>query len=363
MQGSPKYKNIYSKNISQKNLHSFFYITHRPDAKHKKCFIYDPENKCASFDYSPNNTDLFIVEKMTIKLYYRPPSIIIDKAGPSAPGPISNDSLLVSVPLLKSNLQKAIRRCHNNIAIQSAIQLIHLDKIQFLRRLPIIYIEDVCLMDSFPMVVWLMMADKHYTLTSIDIDILLHCVNGLCECKKVIAKYSGSKAEGIRENSGERVSSEFGCIDEPIMKKYTHEYLENMENHTELLSIYYRSQYGGMDGDMRMLEDAIEYYIANPHSIERTHYGSIDFDQISNMDIEILVEAIDFHPFPHMLSILEKRVRLDKMVIKEYIWNAESGYNIRKPETREKSKKYMANSNWQLICLHLDEVRDLLVSS
>jgi hypothetical protein len=96
------------------------------------------------------------------------------------------------------------------------------------------------------MVVWLMMADKYYTLTSIDIDILLHCVNGLCECKKVIAKYSRSKAEGIRENSGERVSSEFGYIDEPYAKKYTHEYLENMDNHSELLCIYYRSQYGGM---------------------------------------------------------------------------------------------------------------------
>ena len=43
--------------------------------------------------------------------------------------------------------------------------------------------------------------------------------------------------------------------------------------------------------------------------------------------------------------------------------STKSGYNIRKPETREKSKKYMANSNWKLICLHLDEVRDLLVSS
>jgi len=362
MKGSPKSenksKNNSSKNISQKNLHSFFQITHPQDTKHKKCFIYDPENKCASFEYSPNNTDLFIVTKMSIKLYYRPPKVF-DK-------PVANATVqigLVGVPLLKSNLQKAIRRCHNNIAIQSAIQLIHLDKIQFLRRLPIIYIEDVCLMDSFPMVVWLMMADKHYTLTSIDIDILLHCVNGLCICKKVIAKYSGSKAERIRENSRESSSLEFGCMDKPFAKKYTHEYLENLDNHTELLCIYYRSQYGGMDGDMRMLEDAIEYYMENPRSIERTHYESIDFVEIHDMDIEILVEAIDFHPFPHMLSILEKRTRLDKMVIKEYIWNAESGYNIRKPETCEKSKRYMANPNWQLICLHLEDVRDLLVSS
>jgi hypothetical protein len=330
MLSSPK-----SKNSSQKNLHSFFQITHPKDAKHKKCFIYDPENKRASFEYSPNNTDTFIVSKLTVKLYYRAPSIMCDIPVSRActdPG--------VGVPLLKSNLQKAIRRCHNNIAIHSAIQLIHLDRIQFLRRLPIIYIEDVCLMDSFPMVVWLMMADKHYTLTSLDIDILLHCVNSLCKCKKVI-----------------------GCRTDPVTTTYTHEYLENLDNHNELLCVYYRSQYGGMGGDMRMLEQAIEYYIANPHSIERTCYGSIDFDEIHNMDIEILVEAIDFHPFPHMLSMLEKRVQLDKMVIKEYIWNAESGYNIRKPETGEISKKYMSNDYWKRICLHLEDVRDLLLFS
>jgi hypothetical protein len=332
MQSSPK-----CKNNSQKNLHSFFQITHAPDAKHKKCFIYDPETRRACFEYSPANTDQFIVEKLTIKLYYRSPNIQELTPGWRSQYDPGN---AISIPLLKSNLQKAIRRGHKNIAIQSAIQLIHLDKIQFLRRLPIIYIEDVCLMDSFPMVVWLMMADKHYILTPLDIDILLHCVNGLCHCRKVV-----------------------GSIENPTVEKYTHEYLENLDNHTELLCIYYRSLYGGMGGDMRMLKDAIDYYIAHPHHIERTCYEPIDFDEIRNMDIEILVEAIDFHPFPHMLSILEKKTRLDKMVIKEYIWNAESGYNIRKPETGERSKKYMANPNWQLICLHLEDVRDLMLFS
>jgi hypothetical protein len=332
------------KNNSQKNLHSFFKITQPQNPKHKKCFIYDPEKKCASFEYSPDDTDIFIIEKLTIKLYYRPPIEISNAPVHPAPGADQDEifkaNTSVSIPLLKSNLQKAIRRGHNNIAIQSAIQLIYLDKMQFLRRLPIIYVEDVCLMDSFPMVIWLMMADKYYTLTHLDINILLHCINGLCDCKKAV---------GYMENS--------------VSTKYTHEYLENLDNHTQLLSLYYRSLYGGMGRDMHMLEDAIGYYIAHPQNIERTNYGSIDFCEICNMHIEILVEAIDFHPFPYMLSILEKKTRLDKMVIREYIWNVESGYNIRKSLTIRNSNKYKANPQWHIISQYLEEVRDLLLVS
>lgn len=331
MKGSPK----SNKKSSQPNLHSFFKITPPSEPKHKKCFIYDPENKTAGFDYQPLDTDTFIVAKSSIKLYYRPPPTSIDIQAPLH----SEASPSINVPLLKSNLQKAVRRCHNSIAIQSAIQLIHLDITQFLRRLPIIYIEDVCLMDSFPMVIWLMMADKQYTITPIDIDILLHCVNGLCHCRKAIE-----------------------CRTDPVTTNYSHEDLENLHIHTELLSLYYRAQYGGMGGDMRMLENAIEYYMQNPDSIEKTQYGIINYEELRNMDIEILVEAIDFHPFPHMLSMLEKKTGLDKLVIKEYIWVSESGYNIRKSETMQKSQRYMAREEWRVINVHLDSVRDLLFS-
>jgi hypothetical protein len=353
MKSSPK----SNKKSSQPNLHSFFKITPPSEPKHKKCFIYDPGNKIARFDYQPLDTDAFIVAKSSIKLYYRKPTtaVPLDNFGKPDDNPnsyevssmefphISSASppeyFTINVPLLKSNLQKAVRRCHNSIAIQSAIQLIHLDKTQFLRRLPIIYIEDVCLMDSFPMVIWLMMADKHYAITPLDIDILLHCVNGLCDCKNAIE-----------------------CRTDPVTTTYSHEDLENLSIHTELLGLYYRSQYGGMGGDMRMLENAIEYYMQNPDSIEKTQYGLINYEELRNMDIEILVEAIDFHPFPHMLSMLEKKTGLDKMVIKEYIWVTESGYNIRKSETMQKSQRYMAREEWQVINQYLDSVRDLLFS-
>jgi hypothetical protein len=55
------------------NLHNFFAITTNPIATQKKCFIYDPYKKRASFEYSPNKNDVFLNTKSTIKLYYRPP--------------------------------------------------------------------------------------------------------------------------------------------------------------------------------------------------------------------------------------------------------------------------------------------------
>ena len=47
-------------------------------------FYLRSEKKCASFEYSPNNTAQFIVTKMSIKLYYRPPKVF-DKAGANTP--------------------------------------------------------------------------------------------------------------------------------------------------------------------------------------------------------------------------------------------------------------------------------------
>ena len=87
---------------------------------------------------------------------------------------------------------------------------------ELLRRLPIIYIEDVCLQDSYPIVVWLMMADKDYTLCKTDIDILLNIVNSLCNCKEYF---------DYREKK-------------EIPPYFSHESLQEYENYDALLGIY-----------------------------------------------------------------------------------------------------------------------------
>ena len=314
----------------QQKIDSFFKVTINHNTKNKKCFIYDPENKSASFATTPQEFDTFIACKSNVKLYYRhtePKKIkfpIIDAD--------------YGIPLLKSNLQKAVRRCDILIAVQTSLAILQKNPMELLRRLPIIYIEDVCLMDSFPIVVWLMMADKEYKLTTTDIDIIINIICSLCNCRK----YFDYKENTIKFN-------------------FNHEKLQNYENCDELLSIYYRSEYGGMKGDMQMLKTSIEYYINNPTEIEKTVFNSINYEKI-DVNLELLVEAIDFHPFPQMLHTLSKLTQIDKEIIKKCIWFVDSGYNIRKCETIANSKLYEERKEWKVIQRYIDDVRSDLIN-
>ncbi len=92
----------------------------------------------------------------------------------------------------------------------------------------------------------------------------------------------------------------------------------------------------------------------------KTEYHNINYDLIER-EIEILIEAIDFHCYPQMLNMLSKSTFLNKDVIKQHIWFVESGYNYRKPETQESSKLYEANIEWKKIEKYLDETRYLLI--
>ena len=124
----------------QRKLDSFFKITTAYNESTKNCFIYDPENRSAYFAYKPEQTDKYISTKCRVKLFYREP------ASPS-PSPVFIPTIAtkLNVPVLKSNLQKAIRRHRVDIALTTTIALLQKDPTEFLRRLPIIYIEDVCL--------------------------------------------------------------------------------------------------------------------------------------------------------------------------------------------------------------------------
>jgi hypothetical protein len=315
----------------QKKIENFFTVKVAHSQTIKKCFIYDPSIPCASFEYEPRETDRFLSTESGMKLYYRP-----DQNAPAAVSfPVMN---VCDAPLLISNIQKAIRRRDAPVAIQSALALVQQHSTKLLRRLPVIYIEDVTIMDSFPIVIWWMMAEKEYTLDHVDMDHMLNMVWCL------------ATHEDYYEN--DRVSER--------EKAYTHEELQSHVHADHLLALHYRSQYGGMKGDMRMLVNAIEY-VKNKPSIDRTIYRRVDATVIPN-EIEILMESIDFHPLPQLLIMLQKKTNLKKEVIKECIWYAESGVNVRKPVTLQLSKEYQEKWEWRVITMFLDEIRHQLVS-
>ena len=311
----------------QTNLHSFFKIVTLHNDTSKRCFIYDPDSYKAFFNEIPDdNRDTFVSIKSGVKLYYRKPVKPIE----TFVYPIIQTD--ADIPLLKSNLQKAIRRGNSNAAVTTALAMLQKDPIQLLRRLPIIYIEDVCLINSFPIIMWLLMADTEYTMKLKDTDIILQIVYSLTKCSKYFDNREGSNAT-----------------------EYSHEMLQHSD---QLLALYYRSMYGGLKGDMQMLKNAIEFYNNEPHKIIR--YTFIDsFHAIieTGTVLEIIPEAIDFHPFPHILHEICRDTYIKKQTIKDIIWYAESAYNIRKQYTLQASEEYKERREYPIISKYLNLLR------
>lgn len=379
------FKHTSTKPKMQSKLNQFFKVSQKSTSDAKKCFIYIEESRKAIFTSASEIGDVcdqFICAKSGLKLYYRSPTgtptgtpagslsssgiLSSNAAVPSLPPPFTKDSRNL-IPLLKSNLQKAVRRCRPDIAVPTARYLIEHDRVSFLRRLPIIVIEDVCLVDSFPLLIWFMIAaEKDYILTPCDINILLSIVRHLCEIRD------------FYDDSWTKTSA--SSVPDP-----THESLVSFgtEYRDILLAIHYRSLYGGMKGDMRMLVHSIEYYKAHPREIKHWAWEpmkislveeNLDLSSSSSM-IEILPEAIDFHPYPEMIGfIYQKCVASEEMLghtnysypainprtIKETIWFAESGYNIRKPSTIENSEKFKKSFHWNFIKQYVDQYRSLV---
>lgn len=64
------------------------------------------------------------------------------------------------MPVLKSILQKSIRRRRPFPSVRVAMELIDKALGELLRRLPIIILEDSTLHPDFPLLVWLMVAES-----------------------------------------------------------------------------------------------------------------------------------------------------------------------------------------------------------
>jgi hypothetical protein len=300
----------------QKKLEHFFTVKHSQTIK--RCFIYDPKEKRAFFAFEPASTDHLKTIMQDIKLYLRTSPQIercsLPRIEHSCP-----------TPLLISNLQKAVRRQDTAVALASTLALLEQDPLKLLRRLPIICIEDVAAIDSIPVMVWWMMAA--HTLTHDDKWIILCMVQTLCQINEACP--TDRKTPPL-----------------PM----SHESLQSSDLH---LSLYYRSQYGGMKGDMVMLQNAISAELP-------VHPTQWEIPTLPT-ELEVLAEAIDFHPFPPLLTQLQKRTGLEQDIIQSCIWFAESGVNVRKPLTLQQSEEYQQKPEWKKIESHLDSLRESLV--
>ena len=159
--------------MKQTKLESFFTFTPNNKNKNKIYFIFDQPNKVAFFSSELKEGDQFIVKKNGYNLYTR------NNEGEKL-GKEKTEKKVI--PLLKSNLQKAVRRKKTEIAINSLRMLIRLDPLNLMRRLPIIIVEDTELHDSITIPVWMMLAEGNYELKDKDESIFVDIIKNLCEC-------------------------------------------------------------------------------------------------------------------------------------------------------------------------------------
>ena len=224
---------------------------------------------------------------------------------------------------LLSHLQKCVRRMDDIKAVQTSKHLIDLDCISFLRRLPIIMLEDVTLHESFPILIWLMIAtSKKFQLKIEMVKWLLGVVYYL---SNETYKTTYFKKEEEYKWDDSVTPSNIKLV---------------------LMSMRFRKAYGGMKGDLQMIEYYIGLVLQNEIFIRQTKIPLVKPFMKNLSKKEWIYEANDFHCNRSIIDRVQfYHPRYTKDYIKLLIWNFSSSFNRR--ESTDKDKKQ--EEDWEVI--------------
>ena len=230
---------------------------------------------------------------------------------------------------LKSHLQKNIRKQDDILAISTSYHLLKIDPIEFLRRLPIIMIEDVYLHESYTTLIWLMVALSSTTSFKIKkymYEWILGLVYVLCKIN--------IKDQITNEELEEYNSSSFK--DMKLVDRLHLFRTLNIDQMSILYSFYLRIAYGGMNCDIQMFEEYsyIWYKRFLNNNIEK-NINTMKLRPISIFVKELNLEdwdlsAIDFHCNSKIIEFIKKKFpEYEDDDIKKLIWYNSSSINRR----------------------------------
>lgn len=217
--------------------------------------------------------------------------------------------------IVKSNLQKCIRRQLRECAMETAKLFIQTDLTQFVRRLLIIMLEDVMIHESLPLIVWLTAAlNKGFVVNDAILSWLLGVVDYLC-CEKR-ESYHSCGVSNLKQE-----------VDE---KKLYQDALKHPHRDI-ILSLLFRKSYGGMPGDMAMITSYVSLLLANNVGISSTPLSIITYGDIKPLNLEeVTLCSIDFHCYPQLLMVLAREnADLTTKDIRAAIWHFNSKINAR----------------------------------
>ena len=287
-------------------------------------------NNCEWYDnYDNNNDNLTIIGEINVKKNLNKKVLIGILGSIEEPYYIKKKSKWNNLGFLKSHLQKCVRRMLPDLAVKTAIEIMKIDLKELLRRLPIIIIEDVCLVNIFPKVVWLMCAhSKGYELSKKDLKWLLGVVHAISDCK-------------IRHLISNQYNSKFN-VDKINLDVYN-------------ISILMRIAYGGMNCDMNMLENACLF----KKDKVNLDVNGISFKKKKLKLKEIIPYGVDFHIKCNILDDIQKLMNsknlfINTKMIRKWVWEYRSSINHRVNLEEEKNSPLKSfHNNVDEICLEI----------
>lgn len=238
------------------------------------------------------------------------------------------------IPILKSNLQKCVRRSLINPSINTALTLLCLDTNQLLRRLSIIMLEDVMLNNDILLLIWLMCAhSKGFSINDFLMVKIINMVYFITESK-------------FRES--------YDKINNFNLKKYDINKL-NLREQNILWALQLRCSYGGMSGDMEMINyfTKIWYKRFSVKFILEDNPNLLKLEDLRIMTLkDIHVSSIDFHCTNIISYIKNKYPKYSENEIKNSIWHNRSKKNYREFLRDENN----LNSSNLSICIYNDTI-------
>ena len=225
------------------------------------------------------------------------------------------------IELIKSLLQKAVRRQNVQVALSAARDLYFIDPVQLCRRLPIIIMEDTAVYDILPLTIWYSLISTHNP-EYVNINAILNIVRCITESNKRTYLQQDNSLKPIH-----------------ILKEGMNHQHKNL-----IISCVLRYSYGGMHGDMDMILFLCEQLLNDNvpiYSIEEN--GSVNVNDIkSTMKTEWILDAIDFHCASQIFKQIANIKKISYDDLKKLTWDNASSINKRE-------KPHIENTEWTSI--------------
>jgi len=258
-----------------------------------------------------------------------------------------------NISMLKSHLQKNIRKMDDMLAIPTCYHLMKLSMNDLIRRLSIIMLEDTELHECITTIVWLTVAlsKDNFRIKKYMYEWILGVIYLLCKTEN---------ADKLKRDNNDSIS----------LKNITQEVLScSAQLSKEQLSILYsmliRVTYGGMEGDLNMIQRYVlvwkDRFLKNGKKMNNMILRPISIYvnelKISDWD----VSAIDYHCCPKIIEfIMKKYSELNEDEIKSLIWIYSSSINTR---VGEKKVDESSLQNWNKIKDYVAKTQKYLLES